>query len=81
MRDEGFAWFGDEASRNNKALFIKPEELCVLKTDSVLFLVGLAFRWVIHEIHKKENIYTEKDVNLIFRASDRWSGDPQLPRI
>ena len=69
MRDEGFAWFGDEASRNNKALFIKPEERCVLKTDSVLLLVGLAFRWVIHELHKKDNIYTEKGVNLIFQAS------------
>ena len=53
MRYEGFAWFGDEASRNNKALFIKPEERCVLKTDSVLLLVGLTFRWVIHELHKK----------------------------
>ena len=69
MRYEGFAWFGDEASRNNKALFIKPEEHCVLKTDSVLLLVGLAFRWVIHELHKKDNIYTEKGVNLIFQAS------------
>jgi hypothetical protein len=41
----------------------------VLKTDSVLLLVGLAFRWVIHELHKKDNIYTEKGVNLIFQAS------------
>lgn len=69
MRDEGLPWLGDEASGNNKALFIKPEELCVLKTDSVLLLVGLAFCWVIHELHKKDNIYTEKGVNLIFQAS------------